>query len=129
MQGWASGFNELLTTWIRAHRILVAIVSWPPEPQESNAMSVLRNAFFRANPFAAPRRPRHRILRIVLGTLGVAVLLALLFVSVFIGIAMLGAGMLLRLRKQRGKPVATPRANSIDADYRVLSKAQLPLPR
>ena len=92
-------------------------------------MSVFRNAFFRASPFSAPRRPRHRVLRIVLGTVGVALLLGLLFVSVFVGIAMLGAGMLLRMWKQRAEPIAAPRANSIDADYRVLSKAQLPLPR
>lgn len=93
-------------------------------------MSVFRNALFRTNPFAAPRRPRHRVLRVALGLAGVALLVALLFVSVFVGIAMLGAGMLLRLWKQRGKPIADARVgNSIDADYRVLSKAQLPLPR
>ena len=93
-------------------------------------MSVFhRFAFFHSAPFATPRRPRHRALRIVLGTVGVALLLALLFVSVFVGIAMLGIGMLLRLWKQRARPIATQRANSIDADYRVLSKAQLPLAR
>ncbi len=92
-------------------------------------MSVFRHAFFRSNPFAAPRRPRHRVLRIALGAMGIALLLALLFLSVFVGIAMLGAGMLLRLWQRRAKPIATPRRNSIDADYRVLSKAQLPLPR
>ena len=56
--------------------------------------------------FTAPRRPRHRWLRFVLGVAGVGLLLALLFVSVFVGIAMLAAGMLLRLWKQRGKPIA-----------------------
>lgn len=90
-------------------------------------MPVFHN--FRSNPFAAPRRPRHRILRIALGVVGVALLLGLLFVSVFVGIAMLGAGMLLRAWKQRAVPVAKPAAHSIDADYRVLSKAQLPLAR
>lgn len=92
-----------------------------------------RSAFSRHgrfDPFAAPRRPRHRILRIVLGIAGVGLLLALLFVSVFIGIAMLAAGMLWRLWKTRGKPLARPtRANSINGDFRVVGKAQLPLAR
>ncbi len=80
--------------------------------------------------FTAPRRPRHRWLRIVLGIAGVGLLLALLFVSVFVGIAMLAAGMLWRLWKQRGKPLARPaRARSIDGDFRVVGKAQLPLAR
>ena len=43
---------------------------------------------------------------------------------------MLAAGMLFRLWKQRGKPVArATRANSIDGDFRVVGKAQLPLAR
>jgi hypothetical protein len=78
--------------------------------------------------FSAPRRPRHRWLRVVLGIAGVGVLLALLFVSVFVGIAMLAAGMLWRLWKQRGTPIAA-RAGSIEGDFRVVGKAQLPLAR
>ena len=78
----------------------------------------------------APRRPRHRWLRVLLGIAGVTLLLALLFVSVFIGIAMLAMGMLWRLWKQRGKAVARPaRSDSIDADFRVVGKPQLPLAR
>ena len=93
-------------------------------------MSVFQRFLFsRNNPFATPRRPRHRALRIALGTVGVALLLALLFVSVFVGIAMLGVGMLLRLWRRRATPLASKRVHSIDADYRVLSKTQLPLVR
>ena len=78
----------------------------------------------------APRRPRHRWLRVLLGIAAVTLLLALLFVSVFIGIAMLAIGMLWRLWKQRGKAVARPaRSDSIDADFRVVGKPQLPLAR
>lgn len=84
-----------------------------------------RHAFDR---FTAPRRPRHRMLRVILGVVGVGLLLALLFVSVFVGIAMLAAGMLWRLWKHRGKPIAA-RARSIDGEFRVMGKPQLPLAR
>ena len=80
--------------------------------------------------FTAPRRPRHRWLRVVLGIAGVCVLLALLFVSVFVGVAMFGAGMLWRVWKQRSKPLARPaRVRSTDGDFRVVGKTQLPLAR
>jgi hypothetical protein len=52
----------------------------------------------------------------------------LLFVSVFVGIAMLGAGMLWRLWKQRKQPLFV-RGTPIDGDFRVVGKAQLPLAR
>ncbi len=71
---------------------------------------------------------RRSLPRIVLGVVGVALLLALVFFSVFIGLAMLAIGMVFRLLKQRGKPMAV-RARSIDGDYRVVGKAQLPLAR
>lgn len=102
-------------------------------------MSAYRNSFrFKRQAFdrfAVPRRPRHRMLRIVLGLVGVGLLLALLFVSVFVGIAMLATGMLFRLWKQRGKPVAhVARAKGsdghvLDGTFRVVGKAQLPLAR
>lgn len=83
---------------------------------------------FRFDPFKAPRRPRHRILRWVLGAIGVALLLGLLFVSVFVGIAMLAVGLLARLWKHRSRPIAHA-GDSIPGEYRVLSKAELPLAR
>ena len=92
-------------------------------------MSIFRNQRYgriRATFFNGPRRPRNPLLRIALGVLGVALLLGLLFVSVFIGLAMLAVGMLWRLFKQRGKSVAA-HADAIDGDYRVVGKAQLPL--
>ena len=95
-------------------------------------MSVFRARSFqgvRFDPLKAPRRPRHRILRWVLGAVGVALLLGLLFVSVFVGIAMLAVGLLVRLWKQRNQPIAHGGGDSIPGDYRVLSKAELPLAR
>ena len=83
---------------------------------------------FRFDPFKVPRRPRHRILRWVLGAVGVALLLGLLFVSVFVGIAMLAVGLLVRLWKQRSRKPIT-HGDSIPGDFRVLSKADLPLAR
>lgn len=67
------------------------------------------------------------MLRWVLGAVGVALLLGLLFVSVFVGIAMLAVGLLVRLWKQRSKPIT--HGDTIPGDYRVLSKAELPLAR
>ena len=83
----------------------------------SSARKGFRNAF-------EPRKPRRPWMRVVLGLVGVAVLLALVFVSVFVGIAMLTAGVIVKLLKQRGKPVA--RDHHIDAEYRVVSKHALP---
>ena len=94
-------------------------------------MPIFRNTLFnrvRFATFGAPRRPRHPFLRLALGLVGVALLVALLFVSVFVGLAMLAAGLLYRLLKQRRTPMAV-RTRSIDGDYRVVAKAQLPLAR
>jgi nitrate/nitrite transporter NarK len=70
---------------------------------------------------------------VLLGIAGVGLLLALLFVSVFVGIAMLAVGMLWRLWKRRGKPIAA-RSRRIDGHhlegrFRVMERAQLPLSR
>ncbi len=80
--------------------------------------SRLRNAF-------APRKPRHPLVRVALGLLGVCVLLVLVFASVFVGVAMLAAGVLLRLWKQRGKPVASDK-RIVDGEFRVVGKTALP---
>ncbi|WP_374247699.1 hypothetical protein [Thermomonas sp.] len=78
----------------------------------------------------APRRPRHPLLRVLLGVVGVALLLVLLCVGVFVGAAMLVGGLAWRLWVQRGQPVRVrTRSDSIDGDFRVVGKAQLPLAR
>ena len=96
--------------------------------------SLHRRAFlqFRSFAFNAPRRPRHPLLRIALGLLGVALLLALVVVGVFVGAAMLAGGMLWRLWKQRGKPIAGTRRRTIEGHvlegtYRSVGKTGLPL--
>jgi hypothetical protein len=76
----------------------------------------------------APRKPRHTLLRVAFGLLGVALLLVLLVIGVFVGAAMLIGGLLLRLLGQRGKPVAT-RKRVVDGEYRVVPKTNQPLLR
>lgn len=67
-------------------------------------------------------------MRWTLGAVGVALLLGLLFVSVFVGIAMLSVGLLVRVWRQRSsKPIT--HGDTLPGDYRVLSKAELPLAR
>ncbi|HSX65382.1 MAG TPA: hypothetical protein VLF15_11685 [Pseudoxanthomonas sp.] len=76
----------------------------------------------------APRKPRHPLLRLAVGLLGLAVLCVLVFFSVFVGAAMIAGGLLYRLFRQRGKPVARD-GNVVDGEYRVVSKPVLPLSR
>ena len=83
---------------------------------------------FRRPHFAfafAPRKPRHPLVRIAFGLLGLGLLLLLVFFSVFVGVAMLAAGVVYRLLKQRGKPVAAD-ARIVDGQFRVIGKAALP---
>jgi hypothetical protein len=81
-----------------------------------------RHAFFRA---AAPRKPRHRLLRLLLGVLGLALLLVLIAFGVFVGAAMLSAGALLRLWAVRRKAPARKEA-ALPGEFRVVSKPALP---
>lgn len=83
---------------------------------------------FRSALFSAPRRPRHPLLRLALGLVGIGLLLALLFVGVFVGAAMLAGGLLWRLWAGRNTPVAA-RNRTIDGDFHTVGKAQLPLAR
>jgi hypothetical protein len=70
----------------------------------------------------APRKPRHPLLRVAVGLLGLALLAGLLVVGVFVGAAMLAAGLLRRLWSQRNAPRVHP---VMEADYRVVRKPAL----
>jgi len=88
------------------------------------------HARFDATGFGAalsPRKPRHPLLRIGFGLLGLALLAVLLVVGLFVGAAMIVAGLLGRLWLGRAKPVADARV--VDAEYRVVRKPALPLSR
>jgi hypothetical protein len=73
----------------------------------------------------APRKPRHPLVRIALGLLGLGVLAVLVFFSVFVGTAMLGAGLLWRLWRQRNQPLAH-RPRVLDGQFRTVSRPVLP---
>ena len=79
----------------------------------------LRNAF-------APRKPRHPLLRLVTGLVGLGVVLALVFLGVFVGAAMLAVGVLARLWRMRGKPIARDRSRVVDGQFQVLARPALP---
>ncbi|MBP3984442.1 hypothetical protein J5837_08365 [Pseudoxanthomonas helianthi] len=83
--------------------------------------------FARVRGLFAPRKPRHPLLRLALGLVGVAVLCLLVVVGVFVGAAMIVGGLLFKLLRQRGQPVANSRV--VEGEYRVLRKPVLPLSR
>ena len=75
----------------------------------------------------APRKPRHPLLRLLLGLLGLAVLVLMVVFGVFIGLAMLGVGALLRLwMLKRPHAARSARRDAVDADFRVVAKPALP---
>jgi len=85
--------------------------------------SIFPGRGFRA---AFTRRPRHPLVRVALGLLGLGVLALLVFFSVFVGVAMLGVGLVYRLWKHRNAPILGTRARGagvIDASYRIVGKA------
>ena len=102
------------------------------EPFRASASSAstfqarMRSAF-------APRKPRHRVLRVVFGLIGVALLALVVMFGLFVGAAMIAVGLAYRLWKQRGKPLAATGRNhadahrdALDAEYRVVAPLSLP---
>ncbi len=78
-----------------------------------------------------PRKPRHRVLRFVLGVVGLGLLGLLVMFSVVVGAIMLVAGLGYKLWHGRGKPAPgrvgrgaqDPRV--VDAEYRVVDKPMI----
>lgn len=79
------------------------------------------------NTFSAPRKPRHRVLRVALGLVGVALLAVLVMFGLFVGAAMIATGLLFKLWKQRGKPLANQRDSRVlDGEFRIVDSVSLP---
>jgi len=75
----------------------------------------------------SPRRPRHPLLKLSFGLIGVALLAVLLVLGVVVGTAMLAAGLI--ARSLRGGSARRPaQAQTVAAEYRVLRKPQLSAP-
>lgn len=85
-------------------------------------LSRARHAFF------APRKPRHRLVRVALGLVGLALLALLVMFGLFVGAAMIAGGIVYRLLRQRRKPVAGRQVRSrvLEGEYRVVDPVSLP---
>lgn len=79
----------------------------------------------------APRKPRHPLVRVAVGLLGLAILAAMVFVGVFVGAAMILAGLAWKLLASRkgSARVRAADANVVEGEYRVVRRPQLPLSR
>lgn len=81
----------------------------------------LRSSMFDA--LFAPRKPRHPLLRLALGLLGLALLAVLLVFGVVIGAGMLAVGLVARVLRQRGQPAS--RQDVLDGEFRIVDKPLL----
>ncbi|MDC7806202.1 hypothetical protein PQS31_05110 [Luteimonas sp BLCC-B24] len=77
----------------------------------------------------APRKPRHPVLRVLLGLTGVALLAVLLVAGLFIGAAMILFGVARRLLVRRGRDPRAVDARFVDAEYRVVRDRDQPVLR
>ncbi len=73
-----------------------------------------------------PRKPRHPLMRVAMGVLGLAILGVMVFVGVFVGAAMILVGLAWKLLAQRRSPARASDANVVEGQYRVVRKAALP---
>lgn len=77
-----------------------------------------------------PRKPRHPLVRLGFGVLGLAILAVLVFFGVVVGAAMILGGVAWKLFGRSGRRAAAADAgNVVEGEYRVVSKPVLPLSR
>ncbi|MBO9715438.1 MAG: hypothetical protein J7507_01150 [Pseudoxanthomonas sp.] len=77
----------------------------------------------------APRKPRTPLLRVLIGLVGLLLLAVFVFFGLFIGAAMLVAGLGWRLLHKRATRDKASASRVVEAEYRVLRKPTLPTPR
>jgi len=88
-------------------------------------------AFNQFRTLFAPRKPRHPLVRVAVGLLGLAILAVMVFIGVFVGAAMILVGLAWKLLASR-KSASTTRPldpNVVEGEYRVVRKSVLPASR
>ncbi|MDH5823875.1 hypothetical protein QFW77_12895 [Luteimonas sp. RD2P54] len=78
-----------------------------------------------ASAVFSPRKPRHPLLRLLVGLVGLALLAVLLVFGVVIGLAMLGAGLAMRLLPRRPRAAPARRRGALDGEFRVVDRPLL----
>nr|WP_066097522.1 hypothetical protein [Xanthomonas massiliensis] len=87
----------------------------------------IRFHFNRFGPLLEPRKPRHPLVRLAAGLLGLAILAVMVFVGVFVGAAMILVGVAWKLFSQyRRRPSAPVDPRVVDAEYEIVRKPALP---
>jgi hypothetical protein len=78
----------------------------------------------------APRKPRNALLRFLLGAVGLGLLVLLVVFGAVVGACMLAVGLVYKLVRGRGKPMAGGHAQHdprvVEGEYRVVEKSALP---
>ncbi len=90
--------------------------------------------FFQSRMRAAlePRTPRNGLLRFLMRAAGLAVLVMLVILGALVGVAMLAIGVVFRLIRGRGRPVAplvgraSPDPRVVEGEFRVVDQTSLP---
>ena len=92
------------------------------------------NRSFQFNQFRTlfePRKPRHPLVRVAVGLLGLAILAAMVFIGVFVGAAMILVGLAWKLLASRKSAQSARHSdpNVVEGEYRVVRRSELPLSR
>ena len=75
-----------------------------------------------------PRKPRHPLTRLLAGVVGLAILAVLVFFSVFVGAAMILAGISWKLlSRARKQATSGGRSRVVEGEYQVVRKQAMPL--